>query len=117
MQQIPPVSVMPPSVHITEQSAQADFEDDAVEFWDYEEHHGTWHSGESGGIDFANGFEFAEYASYSGDLSDEDFVAMDEIELAMREAWIEQVEHEQGDIEDDGFFANPEAELRTQHIG
>ena len=42
---------------------------------------------------------------------------MDEIDLAMREAWIEQVEHEQGDIEDDGFFDNQEPELRTQHIG
>ncbi len=107
---------MPQSVHITGQSAQGGFDDEEVEFCDYEEHHGTWHDSDLGGIDL-NGFEFAEYASYSGDLSDEDFVAMDEIELAMREAWIEQVEHEQGDIEDDGFFGNPEPELRTQHIG
>ena len=107
---------MPQSVHVTAQSAHGDFEDGDVEYWDYEEHQGSWHSGEIGGIDL-HGFEFAEYASYSGDLSDEDFVAMDEIELAMREAWIEQVDHEQGDIEDDGFFANREAELQSLHIG
>ncbi len=58
-----------------------------------------------------------DIASCECDLSGEDFDAMDEIDLAMREAWIEQVEHEQGDIEDEGFFDNPEVELRTQHIG
>ena len=105
---------MPQSVQETEQ--HVGYFDEEVEFWDYEEHHGSWHSSEFGEIG-VNGFEFAEYASYSGDLSDEDFVAMDEIDLAMREAWIEQVEHEHGDIEDDGFFTNPVAELRTLHIG
>jgi hypothetical protein len=73
----------------------------------------TEHSSEFGEI-AVNGFEFAEYAC---ELSDEDLIAMDEIDLAMREAWIEQVEHEHGDIEDDGFFTNPETELRLHHVG
>ncbi len=76
----------------------------------------TEHSSEFGEIG-VSGYEFAEYASYSGDLSDVDFDAMDEIDLAMREAWIERVEHEHADIEDDGFFTIPETELRTLHVG
>jgi hypothetical protein len=45
--------------------------------------------------------------SILADLTEEDELAMDEIEVAMCEAWIEKANHEQAEVEDEGeeFFA------------
>jgi hypothetical protein len=46
-------------------------------------------------------------SSALADLTDEDELAMDEIEVAMREAWIEKANLEQAEVEDEGeeFFS------------